>query len=207
MLVEELFLRGDIRTTEVRSAMLSVPRELFVPTFIRFEAYNDRPLPIGRGQTISAPHMVAIMAEEMDAGPGQKVLEIGTGSGYHAAVVSRLVQPGGHVFTVERIGDLVLEARTNLSRAGIENVTVFDGDGSIGLPEHAPFDRIYYTCAAPDIPGSVLRQLADGGFLLGVVGPMNGVQRLIRIKKKDGTVSKEQLTHCVFVPLIGKEGY
>ncbi|MBN1539951.1 MAG: protein-L-isoaspartate(D-aspartate) O-methyltransferase [Candidatus Thermoplasmatota archaeon] len=207
MLVEELYSRGDIRSPEVRSAMLSVPRELFIPNFIRFEAYIDRPLPIGRGQTISAPHMVAIMAEEMNAGPGQKVLEIGTGSGYHAAVVSRLIRPGGHVFTVERIGDLAREARKNLSRAGMENVTVIEGDGSIGLPEQAPFDRIYYTCAAPDIPGSVLEQLADGGSLLGVVGPMSGVQGLVRLKKKDGMISEEQLTRCVFVPLIGEKGY
>ena len=206
-LVNELYSRGDIRSQGVRSAMLSVPREHFVPALLKRESYLDRPLPIGKGQTISAPHMVAIMADEMDAGPGQKVLEIGTGSGYHAAVVSRLIVPGGHVYTVERLGSLVRSSRENLSRAGIDNVTVVEGDGSIGFPDSAPYDRIYYTCAAPDVPSTVLEQLAEGGLILAVVGPKSGVQRLVRLRKKGGRMIEERLTHCVFVPLIGELGY
>ncbi|MGA1792895.1 MAG: protein-L-isoaspartate(D-aspartate) O-methyltransferase [Thermoplasmatota archaeon] len=207
MIVHDLFDRGDIRSQQVKEAMMSVPREHFVPLILKLEAYLDRPLPIGHGQTISAPHMVAIMADEMDACPGQKVLEIGTGSGYHAAVVSRLVLPGGHVYTVERVRPLVKFAEGNLAKAGIDNVTVMEGDGSIGLPEHAPYDRIYYTCAAPDVPEKVIEQLAEGGSILAVVGPRNGVQRLLRMKKAGGSMTTESLTHCVFVPLIGELGY
>ncbi|MBN1389193.1 MAG: protein-L-isoaspartate(D-aspartate) O-methyltransferase [Candidatus Thermoplasmatota archaeon] len=207
ILVDKLLKGGEIRSDEVRSAMLSVPRELFVPDLLRMEAYHDRPLPIGNGQTISAPHMVAIMAEEMNTRPGHKVLEIGTGSGYHAAVISRLILPGGHIFTIERVEGLAIKARRNLDLSGIDNVTVVEGDGSVGLPEQAPFDRIYYTCAAPDIPASVLDQLSDDGSLLGVVGRINDVQRLVRFSRQGSWTSKELLTHCVFVPLIGELGY
>jgi protein-L-isoaspartate(D-aspartate) O-methyltransferase len=206
-LVNGLWDRGDIRTQKVKKAMLSVRREHFVPKLIRFESYIDRPLPIGNGQTISAPHMVAIMAEEMDAYPGQKVLEIGTGSGYHAAVVSRLILPGGKVFSVERIGSLVEFARRNIEKAGIENVKVIECDGSLGLAEEGPFDRIYYTCAAPNVPEMVMEQLSEDGILLAVEGPKYGTQRLIRYKKKGDEVKSETLNFCVFVPLIGKLGY
>ncbi|MFW3146291.1 MAG: protein-L-isoaspartate(D-aspartate) O-methyltransferase [Thermoplasmatota archaeon] len=206
-LVENLRLEGLIRTREVERSMLEVPRENFVPHGLRFEAYLDRPLPIGRGQTISAPHMVAIMAEEMRVEPGMKVLEIGTGSGYHAAVVSRLVGEKGSVITVERISDLAREASKNLKASGISNVRVIETDGSVGYPAGAPYDRIYYTCAAPDIPDSMMEQLAQGGIMLGVVGPKYGTQRLIRYSKTQNGLKEEKLTYCVFVPLVGELGY
>lgn len=206
-LVKGLWDRGDIRSPEIKSAMLSVKREYFVPKLLKFESYIDRPLPIGNGQTISAPHMVAIMAEEMDASPGQKVLEIGTGSGYHAAVVSRLILPGGKVFSIERIGPLVDFARRNIEKAGIGNVEVIEGDGSLGYAKEGPYDRIYYTCAAPSIPDVVMAQLTEGGILLSVEGPKHGTQRLIRYVKKRGKVKGEILNFCVFVPLIGELGY
>ncbi len=206
-LITTLWDRGDIRSEHIKSAMLGVKREFFIPKLLKLESYIDRPLPIGNGQTISAPHMVAIMAEEMDASPGQKVLEIGSGSGYHAAVVSRSILPGGHLFSIERIGALVKFARRNLDAAGIENVTVIEGDGSLGLTSEAPFDRIYYTCAGPDVPKIVMDQLCDGGKLLAVIGPKYGTQRLIRFTKSGGEVEEEPLSYCVFVPLIGELGY
>ncbi|MGA1848939.1 MAG: protein-L-isoaspartate O-methyltransferase, partial [Thermoplasmatota archaeon] len=162
---------------------------------------------IGSGQTISAPHMVAIMAEALLCRRGHKVLEIGSGSGYHAAVVSRLVGEEGHVFSMERVPDLAGFARRNIDEAGISNVTIIEGDGSVGHPEQAPYDRIYYTCAAPKIPGQVMDQLSESGILLGVVGPNGGIQRLIRYRKEKGTLREERMTHCVFVPLIGELGY
>jgi protein-L-isoaspartate(D-aspartate) O-methyltransferase len=206
-LINALWDRGDIRSDKVRMAMLEVKREYFVPKLLKWDAYMDRPLPIGNGQTISAPHMVAIMAEEMEAMPGQKVLEIGSGSGYHAAVISRLILPDGHVFSVERIGPLADFARNNIMASGIENVTIIEGDGSVGLEEHAPYDRIYYTCAAPDVPDKVMKQLSDGGKLLAVIGPKHGTQRLIRLTKDGGKIIRELLSFCVFVPLIGELGY
>jgi protein-L-isoaspartate(D-aspartate) O-methyltransferase len=206
-LIKDLKDEGIIESPEVESAMLAVPRELFIDTPMRTGAYWDRPLPIGSGQTISAPHMVAIMAEALMCQKGDKVLEIGSGSGYHAAVISHLVGPDGHVFSIERIPDLVSLARRNICEAGITNVTIIEGDGSLGDQENAPFDRIYYTCAAPDVPERVMDQLAGNGILLGVVGPNGGVQRLIRYRKSEGRVVEEKLTHCVFVPLIGELGY
>jgi SAM-dependent methyltransferase len=129
--------------------MSRVPRELFVPEELRSEAYYDLPLPIGFGQTISAPHMVAIMCEILDLQEGMTVLEVGGGRGYHAAVMAYMVGPKGHVYSVERIPELVARARENLSKAGITNVTMVEGDGSLGLPEHAPYDRISVAAMRP----------------------------------------------------------
>ncbi len=206
-LVSRLHLEGTITSTTVRDAMLSVPREMFIPPALRNEAYIDHPLSIGSGQTISAPHMVAIICEELKASPGMKVLEIGSGSGYHAAVVSHLVTPGGKVFTVERVSKLAEFARSNIIRAGIDKIEVILGDGSVGYEDEAPYDRIYYTCAAPDIPRVVLDQLGNGGVLLGVVGPRFGTQQLVRYTKEGEDINKDSLIFCVFVPLKGKLGY
>ena len=206
-LVSRLHLEGVIASATVRDALLSVPREMFIPPALREEAYIDHPLSIGSGQTISAPHMVAIMCEELKASPGMKVLEIGSGRGYHAAVVSHLVRPGGKVFTVERVSKLAEFARSNIMRAGIDNIEVVLGDGSVGYKDEAPYDRIYYTCAAPDIPHVVLDQLEDGGVLLGVVGPRFGTQQLVRYTKEGKDINKDPLIFCVFVPLKGKLGY
>ena len=206
-LVRYLKRRGLIVTEEVERAFREVDRAHFTSGSPLIGSYGDHPLPIGEGQTISAPHMVAIMAEALRCEPGNRVLEIGTGSGYHAAVVSRLVSPGGHVYTVERISSLVKKAQRNIDMAGIGNIIVVGGDGSRGLVEHSPYDRIYYTCAAPKVPDMVIKQLAEGGILLAVVGPKRGAQMLERYHKGSGGVTKEDLTGCVFVPLIGEYGY
>jgi protein-L-isoaspartate(D-aspartate) O-methyltransferase len=151
--------------------------------------------------------MVAIMAEKLDLRPGQKVLEVGAGSGYHAAVVAEIVRPGGLVFTVERVESLALFAKANLTRAGYsDTVRVVIGDGSLGLPEEAPFDRIFVACGAPDVPSPLVDQLSDGGKMLVPVGGRM-YQDLIKVQRKGKNVTREDHGGCVFVPLIGEHGY
>ncbi len=152
-LVNRLFKEGYIKTDTVKKAFLKVPREEFIPEYLKMQAYIDRPLEIGNNQTISAPHMVAIMCEALNIQKGQKILEIGTGSGYHAAIVSQLAGEKGHVYTIERFENLAKRAENNLRHTGITNVTVKVGDGSEGLKKYEPYDRIYVTCAAPEIRG------------------------------------------------------
>ncbi|MEM4264966.1 MAG: protein-L-isoaspartate O-methyltransferase [Thermoplasmata archaeon] len=206
-LVGNLISAGYVRSERVKNAMLKVPRELFVTEDLVPEAYVDTPLPIGQGQTISAPHMVAIMLEEQELKPGQKVLEVGTGSGYHAALAAELVRPDGRVYTIERIGELVAFAKRNISRAGYsDSVEVIEGDGSKGLPEKAPFDRIFVACGAPDVPEPLLDQLAEGGIMLVPVGGRY-YQELIKVRKKKGGIIRESRGGCIFVPLIGEYGY
>lgn len=188
----------------VISAMSRVPREMFLPDLIQSRAYDDTPLPIGRGQTISAPHMVAIMCTILDLQPGMNVLEVGGGSGYHAAVMAELVRPGGHVYAVERIAELAEAARLNLARAGVENVTVIHSDGSLGLPEHAPYDRISVAATAPSIPEPLKQQLKSGGRMVIPVG--RDSQELYLVTRKDG-FSVERKMGVIFVPLIGEEGF
>ena len=206
-LVDSLLRRGYVTSTSVETAMRRVPREEFVPQRLRDEAYTDTPLPIGDGQTISAPHMVAIMAERLEVQPGHKVLEVGAGSGYHAAVVAELVRPGGRVFTVERFESLARFAEANLARAGYsDTVEVIVGDGSLGLPEHAPFDRIFVACGAPSVPSPLIEQLSDGGHMLVPVGGKM-YQDLIKVIKRGKKVTTENHGGCVFVPLVGEHGY
>ncbi len=206
-LVESLKRRGYVSTTSVEAAMLRVPREEFLPESIRDDAYVDTPLPIGDRQTISAPHMVAIMVEHLDLRPGMKVLEIGAGSGYHAAVCAEIVGQEGHIYTVERISSLSSFAEANLKKTGYASVvTVIFGDGTKGLPEHAPYDRIFVAAGAPDIPPPLTEQIAEGGRLLVPVGG-RFYQDLIRIEKRGAELKKESLGGCVFVPLIGEHGY
>lgn len=206
-LVGNLLSTGYIRSERVRNAMLTVPRELFVTDDLVPEAYVDTPLPIGHGQTISAPHMVAIMLEELDLCPGQRVLEVGAGSGYHAALCAELVQPGGKVYTIERIAELVEFARKNIAKAGYtELVEVIEGDGSKGFPEKAPFERIFVACGAPDVPQPLFEQLADGGIMLVPVGGRY-CQDLVKVKKLRGKQARESRGGCIFVPLIGEFGY
>lgn len=206
-LVDSLVRRGYIVNPDVERAMRRVPREEFLPENLRDDAYVDTPLPIGDGQTISAPHMVAIMAERLDLGQGMKVLEIGAGSGYHAAVCAEIVSPDGHIYTIERISSLASFAEGNLKRTGYADlVTVIFGDGTKGLPEHAPFDRIFVAAGAPDIPKPLTDQLADGGKLLVPVGG-RFYQDLIKVERKGNKLTKENLGGCVFVPLIGEYGY
>jgi len=187
--------------------MHSVKRELFVPESVKQAAYADHPLDIGHHQTISAPHMVAIMVEAMRGKEGQRVLEVGGGFGYHAAVISHVVGPTGHVYTVERIETLAQRARDNLEAAGLSNqVTVVVGDGSCGWPEYAPYDRISVACAAPSVPETMVDNLADGGMLLIPVGGPY-VQELTRVTRKGGRTTMERMGGCVFVPLVGKCGH
>jgi len=204
-LVQMLKIEGRIKTKEVEKAFLEIPRELFVPESFKQHAYIDTPLEIGNGQTISAPHMVAIMCEALDIKNEQKILEIGAGSGYHAAIVSKLVGEKGHVYTIERFNSLAEKARQNLKQACITNVTVEIGDGSEGLSKYAPYDCIYVTCAAPKIPNPLVDQLKDPGKLLIPVGRM--ICQLELVEKKGNKIKIKDLGGCAFVPLVGKEGY
>ena len=195
-----------ISDEKVREAMLRVPRHEFVPEYERKEAYIDTPLEIGYGQTISAPHIVAIMCELLELSEGHKVLEIGSGSGYNAAVMGEIVGICGHVYTVERIEPLVHFAKENLKETGYNNVTVILDDGSMGFSRYAPYDRITVTCAAPRIPEPLLDQLKPGGVMILPIGKHS--QELIRIKKdNEGKIHKGKKGGVIFVPLIGKYGF
>jgi protein-L-isoaspartate(D-aspartate) O-methyltransferase len=189
---------------KVLQAMSKVPREIFVPDEAKFRAYDDTPLPIGHGQTISAPHMVAIMCDLLDLQKGMNVLEVGGGSGYHAAVMAEIIGPEGHVYSVERVPELVSQAREALKRTGIMNVTVVEGDGSNGLPEHAPYDRISVAATAPAVPEPLKEQLKVGGKLIIPVDV--GYQELLLVTRKNGFVVEEKMG-VIFVPLIGEHGF
>ncbi len=200
-LIEELRQHGI--SERVLDAMRKVPRHLFVPEKEERNAYVDYPLPIGWGQTISAPHMVAIMCELLDIREGMKLLEIGAGSGYHSAVMAVLAG-SGHVYAVETIEGLALLARDNLKKAGITNVTVLVEDGSLGLPGFAPYDRISVACASPEILDTLTDQLKVGGKLVIPVG--RHFQELYLVTKTNG-LKKEAKGGVVFVPLVGKKGF
>jgi len=206
-LIKELIRGGILRSKKVIDAMLKVPRELFVPEELRKYAYLDTPLPIGYGQTISAPHMVALMTEALDPDRGDRILEVGTGSGYQAAILAEIVGPEGHVYTVEIIKELVEFARTNLMRAGyLDRVTIIHGDGSLGYEEAAPYDKIIVTAAAPRIPQPLIDQLKPGGRLVIPVGDFHIQYLTIVSKEVDGRVRYETSIPCIFVPLVGKYG-
>ena len=204
-LVDYLKKQGRIQTKEIEKAFLEIPREKFIPTIFEHNAYSDVPLEIGQGQTISAPHMIAIMCEELDLKKDQKILEIGTGSGYHAAIVAKIIEPKGHVYTIERHKNLAEKAKQNLKNTNIKNVTVEVGDGSKGLTKYAPYDRIYVTCAAPSIPQPLIKQLKDPGKMLIPVGVTICI--LYFLEKNNGIIKKENRGSCAFVPLIGKYGH
>lgn len=201
-LIERLRSNGYLQSEKVVEAMRDIPREQFVPEAQRRRAYADVPLSIGHGQTISAPHMVAMMTEALQLEPDHLVLEIGTGQGYHAAVVAHVVEEG-HVYSVERVPELADKARQHFKRLAIDNVTVIVGDGSQGLPEHAPYDRIYATCAAPSVPAALTKQLAHGGKLLLPLGWR--MCRLVLIEK-NGDVRRTDLIGCAFVPMVSNGG-
>jgi len=196
-LVERLRTRVD--DERILDAMATVPRHEFVPDHRRDRAYRDTPLPIGHGQTISAPHMVAIMADLLDLQPGDAVLEIGTGCGYHAAVTAELVG-AEHVSSVEYHDSLAEQARERLDRVGYGDVSVRAGDGTDGWPAHAPYDRAYLTCAASEFPDPVVEQVRPEGYVLGPIG--NHVQRLIRARRRaDGSLDREAHGGVRFVEL------
>lgn len=206
-LVKSLIEESILKSEEVIRAMLSVPREEFVPPRYKELAYLDTPLSIGYGQTISAPHMVAIMTEALKPSRGNKVLEIGAGSGYQAAIIAEIVKPEGHVWTVEIVPELAKFAEENLRRTGYSDyVTVIVGDGSRGYEGAAPYDRIIVTAAAPRVPEPLISQLREGGRIVIPVGDAY-VQTLKIVEKKGGTLHVEDSVPCVFVPLLGEYGF
>jgi len=204
-LVDRLVSQRYLSSGAVISAMRKIPREEFIPDKLRASAYDDNPLPVGFGQTISAPHMVAIMSEALLVAENSKILEVGAGSGYQAAVLAEIARKGW-VYTIERVPELVVWAAERLHACGFRNVSVVGGDGTVGLPEHAPYDRIIVTAAAPRVPKALVEQLALDGILLVPVGGQ-GYQELMRVRKKAGGAVTENLSGCVFVPLIGEDGW
>ncbi len=197
-MVEHDLAARDIGNERVLGAFLKVPREEFVPEDRRYEAYEDHPVRIARGQTISQPYMVAFMTQALELQGNERALEIGTGSGYQAAILAELAR---EVYTVERIAELSESAREVLKGHGYRNIRFRVGDGTLGWPEEAPFDRIVVTAAAKDVPGALLRQLADGGILLMPAGPESG-QVLLIVRRKGEVLRTATTCHCIFVKLI-----
>jgi len=202
MVEEQLRSRG-IRDPRVLAAMGKVPREEFIASGDLTDAYGDHPVPIGGGQTVSQPYIVAAMVEALELQPTDRVLEVGTGTGYEAAILGELAS---EVWTIERHAELANKARETLARLGHANVNVVHGDGSLGLPEHAPFQGILVAAAAPRIPESLLAQLADGGRLVVPVGNRYEQQvQVVRRRAGGIVVTKHDL--CRFVPLVGVQGW
>jgi protein-L-isoaspartate(D-aspartate) O-methyltransferase len=202
-MVERQIAARGVRDPRVLEALGDVPRHLFVPADQRPYAYEDRALPIASGQTISQPYIVAIMTELLEPQPHHRVLEIGTGSGYQTAVLSRLSK---QVITIERHPELARMAEQVFGLLGLSNVDIRVGDGTEGLPEEAPFDRILVTAGAPSIPESLKAQLADPGRLVLPVGP-SGYQHLTVIDRLGNSFEQQEREACVFVPLIGRHGW
>ncbi len=201
-LVQSAVIDGGIEDPETVKAMRAVPRHEFVPENLRSAAYRNTPLPIGHGQTISQPYIVAYMTAALELEPGDKVLEVGTGSGYQAAVLAEVVS---QVYTIEIIEALAESARERLQRLGYENVTVRAGDGYFGWPEEAPFDAIIVTAAPGHVPTPLVEQLEPGGRMIIPVGPVFSVQTLILLQKEqDGSVRTRQLLPVRFVPMTGR---
>ncbi len=213
-LVESLTSRKILINPKVVRAMLIVPRHKFVPEEAVSSAYIDSPLSIGQGQTISAPHMNAMMCEYLELKEGEKVLEVGTGSGYHAALCAELVAPKnseskGQVYTIERLKKLAEGAKRSLKDTGYENiVTVIHGDGTLGYPEAAPYDKILVTAASPSkIPQPLKEQLKNGGIMCIPAGSKNFAQNLYIIKKRGEKFDTKRVSGVRFVPLIGEHGF
>ena len=203
-MVEEQLVRRGIADGRVLDAMRKVPRHRFVEEALRDRAYGDHPLPIGEGQTISQPYIVALMLEAGEIGAQDRVLEIGAGSGYAAAVASRLA---AEVCAVERIAALAQAARTRLARLRYDNVTIRQSDGSQGWPEGGAFDVILVAAAGPEVPQALAAQLAPGGRLVMPVGERAGPQRLVRVRRTADGLKQDDLGPVAFVPLIGAAGF
>jgi len=203
MMVQQQIKARGIKAEKVLAAMGKVPRHLFVPSESVRYAYEDRPLSIGEGQTISQPYMVALMTACLELKGGEKVLEIGTGSGYQTAILAEIA---AMVFTIERHSKLLSMAKEVLDKLGYQNFEAEVGDGSLGWEEKAPFDSIMVTAAAPEVPPKLIEQLAQGGRLVIPVGHY-GFQKLVKITKKDKRLKRESITGCTFVPLIGEQGW
>lgn len=203
MVNRQLRARG-IADPRVLEAMRDVPRERFVPIEYLDNACDDSPLPIGSGQTISQPYIVAYMTEQLDVRPEHRVLEVGTGSGYQTAVLAQLC---AHVYTIERIAELHDSARRVLSELGLlARVTMRCGDGSLGWPEEAPFDRVIVTAAAPQVPPALVEQLVEGGVLVAPIG-VDHSQTVVRVERRRGRTVETPLLGCRFVRLIGAGGW
>lgn len=203
MVIEQIETRG-VSDWRVLEAMRKVPRHLFVEEALAAKAYEDHPLPIGHGQTISQPFIVAQMSELLEAKPDMKVLEIGTGSGYQAAVLAEM---GLEVYTVERVRELYTATRERLLRMRYFNIRVKLDDGTLGWPQEAPFDRVLVTAGGPEIPGPLVDQLADPGILIMPVGRSRRQQELYLVRKKDGQISTEIKGPVAFVDLVGAHGW
>jgi len=202
-MVEEQMRARGIRSERVLSAMLAVPRHLFVPEVHLDSAYADRPIEIGEGQTVAQPFMVAAMAEALELSGAEKVLEVGTGSGYSAAVLSLLA---AQVYTIEKYPSLAAEARRRLDELGCHNVFVYAGDGSAGLQSAAPYSAISVAAAAPDVPAPLVDQLAESGRMVIPVGNSEN-QELLLVTKRCGKIDSRRLHYCRFVPLTGRHGF
>jgi protein-L-isoaspartate(D-aspartate) O-methyltransferase len=202
-MVEQQLRGRDIVDARVLDAMERVPRELFVPDDLKDRAFDDAALPIGAGQTISQPYMVARIAEELGLDGDERVLDVGTGSGYQAAVLAELAD---EVHTIERIPELAQRARASLAAAGYDNVNVYVGDGSRGLLEHAPYDVIAVAAAAPTFPQALYDQLRTGGRLVVPVGGRRGQRLEVVVRSPEGPAVIRSVP-CRFVPLVGEEGF
>ncbi|HOM28427.1 MAG TPA: protein-L-isoaspartate(D-aspartate) O-methyltransferase [Deltaproteobacteria bacterium] len=202
-MVEEQIAARGVKDRRILDAFLEVPRHRFVEEYLKYKAYEDYPLSIGYGQTISQPYMVALMTEALAPKPTDRILEIGTGSGYQAAILSRLC---ARVFSIERIAALASRARKTLDELGYFNVSIRIGDGTLGWPTEAPFDGIIVTAGAPRVPEALLSQLVEGGRLVIPVGE-TGIQDLKRYTVSRDGVREESLGGCRFVRLIGKDGW
>jgi protein-L-isoaspartate(D-aspartate) O-methyltransferase len=202
MVRTQIEARG-VTDVRVLAALRAVPRELFVPLTEQLEAYDDRALPIGLGQTISQPYMVASMTAALALTPADRVLEVGTGSGYQAAVLGKMA---GEVWSIERHAPLAADARQRLDALGLSNVHVVVGDGTAGLAEHAPYNAILVTAGAPAVPHALREQLADGGRLVIPVGPAS-LQDLMVCRRRGSSFEDQTGEACVFVPLVGRDGW
>lgn len=203
MVREQISGRG-LDNPAVIAAMLKVRRHEFVDEALHAQAYADNPVPIGHGQTISQPYIVALMSHFLEIEPGMRVLEIGTGSGYQAAVLAEM---GAHVYTVERIADLSRKARERMLTMGYRTVHCKLDDGTLGWPNQAPFDRIIVTAGGPEVPPPLVDQLADPGLMLIPVGGSRRHQELILVRKEDGNVTQENKGGVIFVDLVGRHGF
>ncbi len=199
-MVDDEIVAAGVKDPRVVAAMRATPRHEFMPLAYRKQAYLDMALPIGSSQTISPPFVVAYMTEQLDAQPGDKVLEIGSGSGYQAAVLSGLAR---EVYTIEIVGALGRKAERTLRRLGYDNVHVRVGDGYLGWPEEAPFDKIIVTCSPEDVPAPLIEQLAEGGRMVIPVGERHR-QNLVLLRKRDGELEREALLPTLFVPMTGE---
>jgi protein-L-isoaspartate(D-aspartate) O-methyltransferase len=203
IMVERQIISRGIKDPRIIAAMKEIPRHIFIPPPYNQSAYEDSPLPIGNGQTISQPFIVALMTDLLHPGPEDRILEIGTGSGYQAAILGRLAK---RVITIERIPSVADLARANLAQLGIDNTEIIEADGTKGYPASAPYNGILITAATPQIPKPLIDQLADGGRLVAPVGDRN-TQELILIRRKGDQIIETRHGGVRFVPLIGKFGW